>query len=487
MSFFLNNKKHDTYTIDDSYFENYESKVILPLIEIYNKDVIDFDFSNVKISSTDPNLKDKDIKINKIFIDYGDGKQELLNERLINKNSTIGDFVTKNWQVATHSFSSEKKHVYSKNLSIESHPQITIIFYNQFNDKFYYCIPYRILYKSFYDEGSNLSLISANTNNKNLTSFTLRERKNNSLLFISSKTKTENEETIFTNPISLVDETDDYYVDDEDMVWNWSTIPELVIMEPSVDLVGNKYQITLDWREKNVNLIKFKLSERQLGSEMFINLSQNPENRPFPTLVKPGIYEYTFDITGINDLTNSQKIYVKATAANPCDMRYEYIEPEIETKTFDISFYFPPEIPNSFEIFKKFNIVLSHKENLLKYNYDVLSKDITHKKDIYSFTIFSDVIPDGEYNISVDIEDVVKGTSKYFKDCNGEDLNSLNFNLNYKIGDFGNVVINTQDTESENEKFINDKDISIKWKFFKHNSTEEAGDVDIFDISLEKV
>ena len=131
--------------------------------------------------------------------------------------------------------------------------------------------------------------------------------------------------------------------------------------------------------------------------------------------------------------------------------------------------------------------MLSHKENLLKYNYDVLSKDITHKNGIYSFTIFSDVIPDGEYNVSVDIEDVVKGTSKYFKDYNGEDLNSLNFNLNYKIGDFGDVVINTQDTESENEKFINDKNIFIDWKFFKHNSTEEAGDVDIFDISLEKV
>ena len=63
----------------------------------------------------------------------------------------------------------------------------------------------------------------------------------------------------------------------------------------------------------------------------------------------------------------------------------------------------------------------------------------------------------------------------------------MNFNLNYQIGDFGDVVLNTQDTESENEKIINDKNIFIDWKFFKHNSTEEAGDVDIFDISLEKI
>lgn len=520
MSFFQNNQKYDTYIIDDSYFNNYESEITLPLIEIYNKDNIIFDFSNVKISSLDTNLKDRDIKINKILIDYGDGKQDLLNERLSNKGSTIGDFNIKKWQIVSHAFTSDKKHIYFEDLSLESHPQIKIIFFNQFNDKFYYSIPYKFLYKSFYDEGGDISLISANTNNRNITSFTLRERKNNTLLFVSSSSNVSIDEMVFTNPISFVDETDDYYIDDEDMVWNWSTIPELIILDPIIfpNDETNKYHITLEWKEKNVNLIDIKLKQRTLGKDDSSSISlENTENGdlPFSTTIEdvtPGVYEYTFDIKGINDLKNTQKIYIKATDANLCDMRFKNIPQitnagDIRNKTFDICFYIPSGNPDTFEIFKKFDIVLTHEEKLLVYNYDVLNSDvISSESDIdnfYSFTIFSDVIPDGKYNISINLKDIKDNDAIYFKDKDGKDYDKtspLSFTLNYIIGKFGdiktNAIENVSDQQSSNSseenpssipsKSITEKNIELSWNFFNNESDIEAGDADIFDIILEK-
>jgi hypothetical protein len=217
MSYFCDSIKYEKYIIDETYTKNYKEAVILPLIEIFNKEVVDFDFSNVVISCTDEKLKN--VEINKIIIDYGDGFSEILNEKLVSKNSAIGDFIKNKWQETSHAFITNKKHLYEGIEEVTSYPHITITFLNHFNDRFYFVIPYKILYKSYYEEGSDISLMDANIGNNNITSFTIREKRSNNIIILSSKTFSEDFE-VFSDPVTHVKSSDDYYVDDEDMVWN---------------------------------------------------------------------------------------------------------------------------------------------------------------------------------------------------------------------------------------------------------------------------
>ena len=493
MSYFCDSIKYEKYVIDESYMKDYKEAVILPLIEIFNKETVDFDFSNVVITCTDEKLKD--VEISKIIIDYGDGSSEILNENLISKNSAIGDFIKKKWQETSHVFTTNKKHVYEGIEKDTSYPLITITFLNHFNDKFYFVIPYKILYKSYYEEGSDISLMDANISNNNITSFTIRERRSNNVIILSSKSFSEDFE-IFSDPVTHVKSSDDYYVDDEDMVWNWSIYPELDITQSDVifNVEKNNYDVILDWREKKVNLYKFKLNRRKMGTnESPKTICDDFTIHPFKDNVNAGIYHYTFDITGINDLSSSQDLYLKCQYNYPAIIcipsNTNVVESTINEKSFNISFSFKDteQTPTSFEMFKKFHVILTNQENLLTFVYDVLKSEITENQGTHSFEILTDVLPDGVYDVSLDVEDVCGGTAVTFLTNDGSNSIIPSTSINYVIGNFTQVNINNEEINAGEEMIINDENIKIDWNFIEKDNEEEVGNVDFFEIELERL
>jgi hypothetical protein len=48
-------------------------------------------------------------------------------------------------------------------------------------------IPYKIVYKSLYDIGSHFSLLEANVTNSNLTSYVLKEHKDDTIIITSTR------------------------------------------------------------------------------------------------------------------------------------------------------------------------------------------------------------------------------------------------------------------------------------------------------------
>lgn len=510
MSYFLNNIKRDKYIIDEKYLGDYEGFVELPLIEIFNKDDIEFDFSNVWFVSKNEKLKTANIAINKIVIDYGDGHKETLHEILKSKPSFIGSFIERNWKITNHSFFTEKKHIYEEDLKEENHPRISITFFNQFNDRYYFSIPYKILYKSFYNEGSSFNLIDANINNKNTTSFTIREPKNNNLIVVSAK-KYATDEIYFSNPSFIVDESDDYFVDDDVMTWNWSVIPDInIVKAEAISDNQEYYTVSLEWREKNINIYNFNLSKKLIGSS----------NDPSPIDVKfddlgykekideTGLYQYIFDLVGINDKRNTKFLYLNCSPSNPCDISEskdkplinetekktingEDIDCVVSKKSFDINFIIPKlgSTPPSLDTYNKLIFTLYNEEKSTPFVYDILkNRDIVTENDgLFTLNVETDTIPDGKYNIQLKVEDVLGNIGNEIK--HNDVVSPIeNFHISYIIGKFKDESLTVKDVDRVDKTFkIDEKDFTLNWDFVDINDENNPGNVDYFEISLTPI
>ena len=91
-----------------------------------------------------------------------------------------------NWKKVSHKFNSEKKNVYLTD-DVHSLPKISLTFYNTFNDKTVINIPYKLIYKSFYDLTNGIKLMSGSVSNDNHSSFVLKNNRDNALFVISVK------------------------------------------------------------------------------------------------------------------------------------------------------------------------------------------------------------------------------------------------------------------------------------------------------------
>ena len=523
MSYFLNNVKHDKYIIDEKYLDIYDkNNYILPLIEIFNKDEIEFDFSNVRFTSNEEKLKSRNVVINKIVIDYGDGHKETLHEILKSKSSFIGNFIEKNWKITKHTFFTEKKHIYEEDLKEENHPHISIIFFNQFNDRYYFSIPYKILYKSFYDEGSSFNLMDANINNKNISSFTIREPKNNNLIVVSAK-KFTTDEIYFSNPSFIVDESDDYFVDDDTIAWNWAVIPDISIIKAEAKSTNSEhYTVSLEWREKNIIIHDFKLYKKLVGSSdepsligvRFDDLSYEEK------IDETGLYQYIIEIVGINDKRNTKNLYLNCSPSNPCDISEskdkplinetekmtingEDIDCVVTKKSFDINFIIPNlgSTPSSLDTYNKLIFTLYNEEKSSPFDYDILkNKDnVTEDGGLFTLSVETDTIPDGKYNIQLKVEDVLGNVGNEIKH-EGVISPMDNFYISYIIGKFKDFSFSISKDIDENGKIfeeklisntemtINDKkDFTFNWDFVDTDDETIPGNVDYFEVSLTPI
>lgn len=84
-----------------------------------------------------------------------------------------------------------------------------------------------MVYKTLYDLGSELSLFSSNTTNKNTVSYTLKQLSSDSIFVVNSRDwrtiygDDETEEVIETVATSFSDE----YSNSDVMVWDWNSSP----------------------------------------------------------------------------------------------------------------------------------------------------------------------------------------------------------------------------------------------------------------------
>lgn len=172
MSYFSNNKLYHYYEVIDSNVSS--DSIIKDTIEVLNNETIRFDFSKLNVYAPIYGvLNSVDVETIKIIVDWGDGTIDRLTKPLVSNSSTIGTYRPNQWKSIEHLFNVEKKYDY-KTDDIQYLHKITITAYNTFNDKFVIQIPYKILYKTIYDLGSEMALFSANTTNTNKVSYTLK-------------------------------------------------------------------------------------------------------------------------------------------------------------------------------------------------------------------------------------------------------------------------------------------------------------------------
>jgi hypothetical protein len=153
-------------------------------IEIFNNEKLRIDFSKIDYRCSAFNIQNQELS--KIVVDWGDGKIDRLSKSLMDKSSSIGTYDPISWKQATHLFNVDKRYEYSTD-NINVLPKIKITLYNTFNDKVNIFIPYKVIYKSIYDIGTHFSMLNANVTNSNLTSYVLKENKDNTIVIASTR------------------------------------------------------------------------------------------------------------------------------------------------------------------------------------------------------------------------------------------------------------------------------------------------------------
>lgn len=230
MSYFYKNKVYDYYQ------ENFQSngsyiwnKGDEHIIEVINNESITFDFTNLAVHTKNAGILNFDnVETIKIHIDWGDGTSDRLSKPLISNKSSIGVYRPNQWKVIDHLFNVNKKYEY-KTESSEFLHKITITVYNSFNDKLVITIPYKMVYKTLYDLGSELSLFSSNTTNTNKVSYTLKQKSSDSMVVVMSRDwrSIYGDDEIETINESVSEVFSDDFIDEDMGVWDWKSVPSI--------------------------------------------------------------------------------------------------------------------------------------------------------------------------------------------------------------------------------------------------------------------
>lgn len=154
MSYYYDKKIYDIYKISELF--NTNTSLTKDVIEICNNEDFNIDLSQCTFKS---NLNGvENVELNKVIIDWGDGEVTKLIRPIQHTISTISNVKENTWKKTTHTFNVDKRNIYLTN-DVNFLPKIKITLYSTFNDVVTILIPYKIVYKSLYDLGTNFELL----------------------------------------------------------------------------------------------------------------------------------------------------------------------------------------------------------------------------------------------------------------------------------------------------------------------------------------
>lgn len=362
MSYFSNNKLFHYYELIEN---NIESDYIIKndVIEILNNEEIRFDFSKLYVYAPIHGvLNSTDVETIKIVIDWGDGSIDRLKKPLVSNRSSIGTYRPNSWKVVEHLFNVEKRYEY-KTDDIKYLHKITITAYNTFNDKLVVVIPYKMLYKTIYDLGSEMSLFSANTTNTNEVSYTLKQISTDSMFVANTldwRVIYGNDENVIIQE-TVAEVFADEFVNEDIMTWDWKTPPvanitcevdsfkktikcsftegDIPIDEwyPQMKFLQDSGNVTIYTRKRGVNYYEYDaiMSTEYCKSE----IPNNPYDFPYGYDYPKGIYQtYLNPFIGINGVnTCSDSCYFSYPDALPRPKELICQNGKIETDFGNIS------------------------------------------------------------------------------------------------------------------------------------------------------
>ena len=447
MGYFYKNKFHDVYSIDKLIYAKDGDIIMDEYIEIFNNEELVLDFSNTVLVCS--NEKIKGAELHKIKIDWGDGKTDVLVKNLLDSGSSISNIV-ESWKIARHIYNTDKRHIYLAE-KIESLPKITVYFYNTYNDIVKLVLPYKLVYKSFYDLNCTFDVISANTGNNNLTTFVMKESANDSISIVQSINNTLNFEDKFvyiTDKTASVDYSDEY-IDEDNVLWGWDQIPyvyinvsynQYLVPGNSTSLrgfrcVGTEKTVPVEEWTPHVNKItddgnktvsNVIIDDNQ--SFMFYVFGGSKDNY---VDLETGLYEIYLDVTGINDVKGCTD---KKIVANPTDSDYTKTISYSGNTTDSINYKFTLSKGNSqWSYFKNVELILKPTKIDKSENGLGLENTWVTADEYFNFSFPLDLSKKNG-TISIPMKSLPNGNyDVYYK---AEDLLGNNLNQSQKVANF---------------------------------------------------
>lgn len=296
-------------------------------IEIFNNKQFTLDVSGVKFLCSDRQIIGS--QINKIKIDWGDGKQQFAAKRIHSVTSSIGVWQNDQWTRIKHHFNTDKRNVYLTK-DVRSLPKIVITFYNTFNDKVQMYIPYKLVYKSMYDMGTKFTMKSGNITNTNHSSFVLKNQNDNSLFVVSvkdfwKKILNQDDQVVYINDTVVSKNYADQFVNQDSIIWDWKGIPLIALhVQRKVENGIRFFKCKFD--QKNVNLDSWTPKCFQIldgHQRQLTNFIIDRSYRQFSVYdgtqsniedLSNGLYKIYVQMVGINQVSGTSQIkYVKSS------------------------------------------------------------------------------------------------------------------------------------------------------------------------------
>lgn len=432
-----------------------------PIVQLFNNEQIVIDFTDLTFNCSEAGING--VELLKVKIDWGDGYSDILNKHIVSVSSTIGTIQQMNWKKVSHKFNSEKKNVYLTD-DVHSLPKISLTFYNTFNDKTVINIPYKLIYKSFYDLTNGIKLMSGSVSNDNHSSFVLKNNRDNALFVISVKDWKKiygQDEILYINDSHVSEDYSDEYIAQDSTVWQWNETPRVSISkcEVKTGVYGGKTvtyfhcqvekkQITFDsWtpycyflgengQEKMTEIDGSETAEKFVfkifNFENKKDAAGNIIQKTYKNL-QDGIYKIYVQVLGVNGLkASSQPLYVKndeSIIASDKIIAYngQFVSKNESEKVVVLRYTLPPNAnPNHLEYAKMYlssskydksnnglGTVFEEGEHIVfEYDLDFSEEAKKNGGSYYEMRIPFSNIPNGSYQMIFEIKELSKSENE---------------------------------------------------------------------------
>lgn len=491
-------KRYDLYDVVDGSIRNIIKE---PFIEIFNNEQFILDFTNLIFECNDKTIENTQIL--KVTVDWGDGQTSNSSKNIFSTTSSIGQAKETNWKVLTHTFNVDKMNVYLTD-DLKALPKISITLFNSFDDRVTIHIPYKLVYKSIYDIGTDFEMMSGNISDDNHSSFVLGNKADNTLMVVAVKNWKKiygDDEIVYISDDLISQDYADEYVNEDSIIWNWSEIPIIALHVQAatknvVDSTGTSKNVTYfkcSFDEKNVNLDEWNPkcfiiknpndlqitsidTDRSYRSFEVFNKKTTNDGYTYENL-QNGIYKIYVQMTGINGVSGtSQVVYIKNNDNLKFDkLNFHNVTTNNTQKYIKFLYKLPdissPKHINYAKLFLKSSQYCTDDDGLsttykqedeIVFSYDL---DLTTKEGDYFVTYipYRD-IPNGNYNVEIHIKQITKNNNDAPQICNTVSNQPITVKMAYtNIGSIENVTnknIQVVDQQSNNVKQL----YEISWK-----------------------